>query len=95
MSYFFKFNRPLSPHILIYKTSFTLLKSIFHRISGLILSVYYSCFLLNLKWVVLPNFLVQKLILSLKFNFLITSVLLFLLVYHFISGLMFLYFNYS
>jgi succinate dehydrogenase / fumarate reductase cytochrome b subunit len=45
-----KYNRPLSPHLSIYKPQLTSTLSIFHRISGAFLSLYVLFSLLLLKF---------------------------------------------
>nr|YP_011017668.1 succinate dehydrogenase subunit 3 [Centroceras gasparrinii]WQF69491.1 succinate dehydrogenase subunit 3 [Centroceras gasparrinii] len=50
----FKVNRPISPHLIIYNTNLNLLRSIYHRFSGIFLTtiligflVFTKLFLLN------------------------------------------------
>nr|YP_011017847.1 succinate dehydrogenase subunit 3 [Pseudoceramium tenerrimum]WQF69723.1 succinate dehydrogenase subunit 3 [Pseudoceramium tenerrimum]WQF69759.1 succinate dehydrogenase subunit 3 [Pseudoceramium tenerrimum] len=49
MSYSFNFNRPISPHILLYSPVFSLVRSILHRLTGVILTIFYIYIILILK----------------------------------------------
>nr|WQF69681.1 succinate dehydrogenase subunit 3 [Ceramothamnion sp.]WQF69686.1 succinate dehydrogenase subunit 3 [Ceramothamnion sp.] len=94
MWYSFTFNRPISPHILIYQSSFNLLKSILHRISGLLLTLCFVFSIFLLKWTIFPTFIFQSLLNIVKLYFFI-SLILIIFFYHFISGLIYLFFNYN
>nr|YP_011017783.1 succinate dehydrogenase subunit 3 [Pseudoceramium inkyui]WQF69629.1 succinate dehydrogenase subunit 3 [Pseudoceramium inkyui] len=99
MSYSFNFNRPISPHILAYSPVLTLLRSILHRITGVILSIFFIYIILILKLTLHPLFLILPLKTFCFPSFLFSFFFVFLSVsfgvYHTISGSFSLKFNYN
>nr|YP_011017809.1 succinate dehydrogenase subunit 3 [Campylaephora sungminbooi]WQF69655.1 succinate dehydrogenase subunit 3 [Campylaephora sungminbooi] len=93
MNYSFNFNRPLSPHIFIYKPNFPLLKSIFHRGTGLILTLFFFLFFIFFKFIINPLLIPSFASLFFLTNntfFLCFSLFFLFFIYHFISGLFFI-----
>nr|AHX02480.1 succinate:cytochrome c oxidoreductase subunit 3 [Riquetophycus sp. HSY-2014a] len=92
---FYIYNRPISPHLLIYSPQVSSLFSIWHRITGVTLAITISIFLLYLKILTISNFyfvsFIINLILFLKsiswFISYIYLIILFLLLYHIFNGI--------
>nr|QJS35344.1 succinate dehydrogenase subunit 3 [Pseudocrossidium replicatum] len=89
-----KINRPLSPHLTIYKPQLTSTFSIFHRISGAFLSimVFFSILFLKIGDLNLTSYYLYRYAFSFTFYFhwLISSVVNFSLValcYHMSNGI--------
>lgn len=93
--------RPLSPHLTIYKIQWSSALSILHRLSGLVLFFGLGC--LALLWVygsyntgMWPNI---ELLIGRKIAWLLVTLLILtmamLLCYHFINGIRFLYLDYT
>ena len=90
-------NRPLSPHLTIHKRVLTSVFSIFHRISGVLISlgtilIVLWIFLLSLG----PNYFF---IFELISSFLVFKIILFLwtiaIFYHLFNGIRYLYWSYG
>nr|YP_009515526.1 succinate:cytochrome c oxidoreductase subunit 3 [Montagnia macrospora]AVK39489.1 succinate:cytochrome c oxidoreductase subunit 3 [Montagnia macrospora] len=97
MSYSFTFNRPLSPHIVIYKLNFILLRSILHRISGLVLSLIFVILIVLNEVVTNSNFMFLSFFfwnyIAFVFFLIIKNLFLSFFFYHTISGLFHFYTN--
>lgn len=88
--FYYKFNRSLSPHLLLYKSHITSITSIFHRITGFVCSIL--LIFCPLTFVVLYSFFSLNLMYLLSFYISsISNVLFYLLfyifVYHIINGI--------
>ncbi|KAJ0183139.1 hypothetical protein K1T71_001115 [Dendrolimus kikuchii] len=92
-----KLNRPLSPHLTIYRFQLTAMLSITHRASGMILSAYASA--LGIGALVLPNdishyiAIIESLNLSPASLFLLKALIASPLGYHFANGIRHLYWD--
>ncbi|PHS74190.1 MAG: succinate dehydrogenase, cytochrome b556 subunit [Rhodospirillaceae bacterium] len=89
-----KINRPMSPHLTIYKPQLTAVLSIFHRITGTFLSIvaYAFLFLNGFFDLHLHNYSIYNIAYFLNFSshwFLLSLLFLILLsiYYHFINGI--------
>nr|YP_009317216.1 succinate dehydrogenase subunit 3 [Palpitomonas bilix]YP_009317269.1 succinate dehydrogenase subunit 3 [Palpitomonas bilix]BAV82384.1 succinate dehydrogenase subunit 3 [Palpitomonas bilix]BAV82437.1 succinate dehydrogenase subunit 3 [Palpitomonas bilix] len=98
-----KKNRPLSPHLTIYKPQLTSMLSIFHRVSGVLLALVllfgsFFIYILNIfsSYFFVYNFLT---FLNIDFiNFLIVSLFVFFVLlfhYHFLNGLRHWYWDFG
>ena len=90
-------NRPLSPHLSVHKKILTSVFSIFHRFTGIFLSL--GLFLITL-WILLialgPNYF--DLFKNISTNFFIKSILFFWTVsifYHLFNGIRYLYWSFG
>nr|YP_010027345.1 succinate:cytochrome c oxidoreductase subunit 3 [Sarcopeltis skottsbergii]QOS04466.1 succinate:cytochrome c oxidoreductase subunit 3 [Sarcopeltis skottsbergii] len=86
------YNRPITPHLLIYTPQLSSLFSIWHRISGLGLTVFLTVFLIFIKIILSLNFTVNWLILlpleiSQWIPIYFSLLTLVLLIYHSFNGM--------
>nr|QJH88493.1 Sdh3 [Pterocladiophila hemisphaerica] len=80
ISFFNMYNRPISPHLTIYNAQIFSIFSIWHRISGIFLSIFLYLSLISYKLFIT--------LLSINFFFkLIIMITLLLLFYHSLNGL--------
>nr|APC24926.1 succinate dehydrogenase subunit 3 [Gracilariophila oryzoides] len=86
------YNRPLSPHLTIYKPQPSSLFSIWHRISGFVLTfliVFYLISLQVLLYIAYSKDILDNLIIQLEFSFFFQFIYMFnisIFFYHVISG---------
>lgn len=94
MNMFTKFkvlNRPIAPHLSIYTPQFSSLFSIWHRVSGLTLSIFLICGLILIKSILNWNFMLKlifysyNIILGWLISYLYLLILL-LFSYHLLNG---------
>ena len=91
----FIFNRPISPHLVIYSPQFSSLFSIWHRISGVSLASFISLYLIvfksltiiNYNWLSMLSYLLINLNKTTGFIAYIYLLILLILLYHMLNGL--------
>ena len=89
------YNRPISPHLLVYSPQLTSLFSIWHRITGVVLATFSSFFLLILKILTIYNYFYmvienEFMLISNNSSWIINYIFLLiftLLIYHILNGL--------
>nr|WQF69583.1 succinate dehydrogenase subunit 3 [Pleonosporium sp.] len=94
--FFQHFNRPLSPNLLIYKLQISALLSIWHRFTGVLMSVIFFYYILHLK--ILVNFFYTttwKINLYPTILHLIYISLTLVFLYHFINGCRYILTNFG
>nr|YP_009445894.1 succinate dehydrogenase cytochrome B560 subunit [Betaphycus gelatinus]ATX68835.1 succinate dehydrogenase cytochrome B560 subunit [Betaphycus gelatinus] len=81
-------NRPISPHLLIYRPQSSSLGSIWHRITGISLLLILSFFIIELKFVLNSNFFTKLIYNSYDYFWIFLYIsLLFIFLYHAFNGL--------
>lgn len=84
-----KYNRPLSPHLLIYNPTFNLQRSIFHRFSGIILIMIFLGLIIASKFLLrnyVYSFNAQNVLFLYVFTLFLKNLSYFLFCFHFFSG---------
>lgn len=97
------YNRPIAPHLLIYSPQVSSLFSIWHRITGVILTSIITTFLINLKIFILSNFygiwFFQNMVLIFKFTEwnlkYIYLIILVLVLYHILNGIRHIFWDFK
>lgn len=84
------FNRPIAPHLLIYTPQLSSLFSIWHRISGVSLTIFFSIFLIFIKIFLISNmnwaiFISSTILKWVMIYFYLLALLL--LIYHLFNGI--------